>query len=179
MANFTINSLATSQINDSDKVIKSDTNGALTNATMSDVKNYVFNDTTLPVKSDYNARNVDSWPVNNNTFVDRQQITTTSGAKTIATIEFDIKTAGRYVVGLVAPLATTGTGSAMMTVKVDDRPDNLLEIHTNGTTMQQYTDISYRTFETGHRTATITLSHNASGASVNGYLNHRFFVMKA
>lgn len=179
MANFTINSLATSQINDSDKLLKSDTNGALTNTTLSDVKNYVFNDTTLPVKSDYNARNGDPYPVNNNDFVNKQQITTTSGAKNIATIEFDIKTAGRYIVGLIAPLAVTGAGSAMMTVKIDDRPDNLLEIHTNSTTMQQYTDISYRFFEPGHRTATITINYNISGATLDGYLNHRFFVMKA
>lgn len=177
MANFTLNSLGTQTIKDNDTLLKSDTSGVLSKASMSDLKEYAIQE----VKSDLSVKNDQQPPLNSGYFIsDAEVVTSGTEKKVLKQIDFTIPVNGRYICYMSAPLKSTG-GSAHMTLEFNDRPGQaVIDLQSNvDTNYTQIFDISYRYFTAGSYKATISLSSNVDGAKTTKYLTNHVLIIKA
>lgn len=158
MANFTINDLSTQSIKDDDRILKSNSDGALSKSSFKDIKTYMF--TNHPIDFDYPIDVYDDdlkWDDNNMNAV------ATSEDKVIFTKQFSVPKTGRMLLFLSSVLKTDVLTAAL---KVNIDGVQAIQNSTNMTTPICISSMGYPKVTQGTHTITITLvSQNHSGTA--------------
>ena len=153
MANFTLNSLSKQSITANDSIMKSNSDGALSKTTMSELKRYVNGNSSIDVGTLYN-----NLQVNGVSFcaIPSGPDSSSSGLEPKLVFEgkINIPVSGLYEVNTLLGLGVQGGGACNATVKFDDMVVGAPSTNTPST---QVMDQRYLGLEAGNHNVTITI----------------------
>lgn len=154
MANFTLNSLSTQSITANDSIMKSNSDGALSKTTMSELKKYVNGSSSIDAGTLYN--NLQGTGVSFCGIPVGPQ-SSSSGLETKLVFEgkINIPVSGLYEVNTLLGLGVQGGGSCNATVKFGDM---VVGAPTTNTPATQVMDQRYLGLKAGDYDVTITIS---------------------
>ena len=165
MATFTINDLSTQSIKDDDRILKSNSDGALSKSSFKDIKDYIFANQpiSLSFPVDINEGNI-KWD-------DDMGAVATGKDKLLYTGTFTLQESGRLLLFLNTVIKTD-TSTANVLVKIDGV--QVIKNTTNQTTATAISNFAYPTCDKGTHTIEILLNPQSSDSISTLYKYNSF-----
>lgn len=166
MATFTINDLSTQSIKDDDRILKSNSDGALSKSSFKDIKDYIFanHPISLSFPVDIYEGNI-KWDEND------MEAVATGKDKLLYTGTFKLQESGRLLLFLNTVIKTD-TSTANVVVKIDGV--QVIRNMTNQTTATAISNFAYRTCDKGTHTIEILLNPQSSDSISTLYKYNSF-----